>query len=165
MIANFDYGNYDITMCDKYKITNYKNCVLNSGVYDNSIYVKEETYDSLEEVFSYFTPITPRKEVKLPSGTKIGFFNPGDHDYDNEDGGYRLDGEVIFINDSKLYHDSSNEDCTGEVSSWVVMLDDERFMSGGGEYSIINRENSTDELNKFNQALGKDFDFIILSNA
>jgi hypothetical protein len=164
MIANFEYGDFDITLCDKYKITNYKDSVLNSGVYDGSIYVREET-DDLEEVFDYFSTATTRKKVKLPSGTKIGFFNPGDHNYDTEDGGYRLDGEVIFKSKSKLYHDSGNDDCTGEVSSWVVMLDDEKFLYGGGEYSIITKENSEDELNKFNQAIGKSFDIIILSNS
>lgn len=163
MIANFEYGDFDITLCDKYKITNYKDSVLNSGVYDGSIYVREETHDDLEDVLEY---MDPKREISVFSGTKIGIFNVADeYDEDLAYGGYRLDGEVNFTNDSVIYNDATQNDYTGEVSKWVIMLGDNRFVADAGEYSIITKENSEDELNKFNQAIGKNFDIIILSNS
>jgi hypothetical protein len=159
MIANFEYGNFDITLCDKYKITNYKDCVLSSG----SVLTDEETHDDLEDVLEY---MDPKRKLKVKSGTKVGiFYCEDEYDEDLAYGGYKLHGEVNFTNDSVIYNNASNDDYTGEVSEWVIMLGDDRFVTSGGEYSIITKENSEDELNKFNQAIGKNFDIIILSNS
>lgn len=162
MIANFDYGKYDITLCDKYKITNYKDSVLNSGVHDGWIFIKEETNEDLEDELEY---MDPKRKLKVKSGTKVGIFNVADEYDDAAYGGYRLDGEVNFTNNSVIYNDASEDDYSGEVSSWVIMLGDNKFVTGAGEYSIITKKNSEDELNKFNQAIGKNFDIIILSNS
>ena len=159
MIANFEYGDFDITLCSKYKITNYKDCILSSG----SVLTDEETHDDLEDVLEY---MNQKRELKVKSGTKVGiFFVADEYDEDLAYGGYKLHGEVNFTNDSVIYNNASNDDYTGEVSNWVIMLGDDRFVTDSGEYSIITKENSEDELNKFNQAIGKNFDIIILSNS
>lgn len=161
MIANFEYGDFDITLCKKYKIVDYKDSILHSGIHGKWIFVEEST-DDLEEALDFRTE---RKEFKVKAGTKIGIFNFADeYDEDLAYGGYRLDGEVIFLNENTVYHDG-NDDCSGEVSEWVVMLNDNQFISNAGEYSIINELNSADELSKFNQAINKKFDIIILSNS
>ncbi len=86
---------------------------------------------------------------------------------------FDLGSEVHAINDQQLlisdreeaYNDATQNDYSGEVSQWVIMLGDNRFVTDSGEYSIITKENSEDELNKFNQAIGKNFDIIILCNS
>ncbi len=160
MIIKTEYGEFDITLCDKYKVTKYKDCILSSGVYDNHIYVREETHDDLEDVLDFRTD---RKSLKIKAGTKIGIFNTGDEG--DAEFGYRLDGEVLFTNDSILYHDVDRADLKGELSEWVVLLGEDKFINGAGEYSIITKDSSLDELNSFNSAINKEFDIIILSNS
>ena len=104
--------------------------------------------------------MNPKRELHVKSGTKVGIFF-----WDDDVDGYKLHGEVNFTNDSVIYNDATQDDYTGEVSKWVIMLGDNRFVTDAGEYSIITKENSEDELNKFNQAIGKNFDIIILSNS
>jgi hypothetical protein len=157
MIANFEYGNYNITTNKKYKITNYKNCILQSG----SILTKEETQDSLEDSLKEFST---KREIKVKSGTNIGIFYPDD-DIDDLEGAYKLDGEVNFTKKGLIYNDSYNENHSGDVSKWIIVLGDDKFISGYGEYVIITKENNEDELKKFNKAINKKFDIIILSPA
>ena len=147
------YYDIDIVMFDKYEVTNYKDSVLSSG----SVLTDEETHDYLEDVLEY---MNPKRELHVKSGTKVGIFF-----WDDDVDGYKLHGEVNFTNDSVIYNDATQDDYTGEVSKWVIMLGDNRFVTDAGEYSIITKENSEDELNKYNQAIGKNFDIIILSNS
>jgi hypothetical protein len=166
MIANFNYGNFDITLCNKYIATNYKDSVLMAGVQDDkyqTIYIREDD-DDLDDVLEN---MYVKNKIKVKSGTKVGMFNVADNgEYDdNAYGGYRLDGEVEFTSNSRIYHDSTNKDCSGEVSVAIVMLGDDKYIGFHGEYSIITKENSEDELNKFNKAIGKEFNIIILTNS
>jgi hypothetical protein len=156
MIANFEYGNYDITINKKYKITNYKDCILQSA----SNLTKEETQDSLEDSLKEFST---KREIKVKSGTNIGIFYPDDdYDIDELEGSYKLDGEVNFTKKGLIYNDSYNENHSGDISKWIIVLGDDKFISDG-EYAIITKENNEDELNKFNKAINKKFDIIILS--
>jgi hypothetical protein len=163
MLAKFDYGDYDVTLCGSYNVTKYKDSVLSSGVHNGDVYVREETYDSLEESLD-FDPYE-RKKKRVRSGSSVGIFHPGDDYSDKFDGGFRLDAEIEFTNDSLIYHDATEKDCSGEITRLIVMLGDDKFLSFYGEYCIITERNSKDEFDLLNKTTGKNFDLIILTNS
>jgi hypothetical protein len=149
-------GLVNFTIPDESEQKIYRNLVLKT----NTSLVSEST-DDLEESIEYLGEV---QTLKLKKGDSVGFLYCAD-DFDDSiyDTAYSLDAQITFINDGTIQH-NGEDDATGEVSSYVIMLNDKKFLSDSGEFSIITKKNQDKfELDNINKALGKDFKAIIWS--
>ncbi len=107
-----------------------------------------------------------RRELKIKAGKTVGLFYSVDGNSDEFDGWWKLYGEVTFLEEGVIIHDSTESDASGEVSQYQIDLDDHTFIADGGEFSIITKKNQiNDELTQINKVLGTKYTAIILSNS